>query len=196
MPTKRQILIVTVAACAAALAAPLALAGGSTDGEPQPSATIVYIDPAPRWRRVPATPKQVESPPQVSTRRSRQPRTSRRSRSPSRPCPHPRKRSPTHPMCGGYLVKGDDIPPPATDDAAADEPDPEAGATTATDETSGDDLTDATDGATEEPAADDDALGDGAEADGLSGEEPPDLEAGVITEEPAETIEDGAELAG
>ena len=36
-----------------------------------------------------------------------------------------------HPMCGGYLVKGDDIPPPEDgDEDVADEPDPEAGATT------------------------------------------------------------------
>lgn len=47
MPTKRQILIATVAACAAALAAPLAFAGGSTGDEPESNATIVYVDPGP-----------------------------------------------------------------------------------------------------------------------------------------------------
>jgi hypothetical protein len=69
-------------------------------------------------------------------------------------------------------------------------------APTVADDLTGDDPTDAADGATDEPAADDDTLGDGADADGLSGEGSTGFDEGVITEEPAETIEDGADLTG
>ena len=57
---------------------------------------------------------------------------------------------------------------------------PRPGRRRPSDDTSGEDLTDAADGATDEPAADDDTPDDGAEADVLGGEESPDLEEGLI----------------
>ena len=177
MSTKRHVLIVTVAACAAALAAPLPLADGSTADEPVPSGTIVYVDPGPPTSvETPDDVEQVEAPLQATD--TTEPATEDVAEEPE---PEPEQSASTpkqtvfpHPLCGGYLVKGDDIPPPQDgDEDIVDEPDPEAGATTTGDDTSGDDLTDAADGGTDEPAADDDTPGDGAEADVLGGEESP-----------------------
>jgi hypothetical protein len=158
MPTKHHLLVVTLVACAAVLAAPLSLAGGSTAGEPESSGTISPVDPAPpiAWSASPdpsGDVEQVEPPaPVTGTAESAtedvaedsepSAATSEETGFPQRTCT--------------IVPKTDYIPHTGVyDEDVAEEPDPESEAATTPDELSADDPTDVTDAATNEPAADD-----------------------------------------
>jgi len=173
MPTKRQILIAAVAVCAAALAAPLAFAGGSTGDEPESNATIVYVDPGRPidWPDPPDPSGDVEqAEPPAHVTDTVEPATEEVTEEPQPEDATSEEQVRPGPRCSivakDYIVRDRDSETVTTDVDAGDE--------------------DSTD-----PA-------DGVVPDDSAGEESTDLDENVIVEEPepAETIEDGAELAG